>query len=346
MLKHVIVSHSASERLSSWPVRSPKSRMDRNAGAPIPCATESVRSTSDPHFSPIGYTCRFLCPPPTAIMIGNSWWNETAPGREDRKPPRVTVSISGESVPPECAVEWSSTAGKQVDPSDPPSDDVTYLGRAVGKQLFISDERQKKVEALVKIVAPSSEDEPERIIGTFPSRPIKVISKPSKKRQSAKNMERKSSSSSSFTLCVRPLGGQPPTRPPPVIGPPSPTGDCPIPLPICWRLNQFTDANPVCINHGSTVSLFHRLRSQTVSTKYLCVSGSGASFKGSDGQPLPGIDPRARGGAPSFVARTGTWGKCLLRCACSEETRLTQRAQLISFFRLTVRFVTHPFMNT
>ena len=37
MLKHVIVSHSASERLSSWPVRSPKSRMGRNAGAPISC---------------------------------------------------------------------------------------------------------------------------------------------------------------------------------------------------------------------------------------------------------------------------------------------------------------------
>lgn len=177
-------------------------------------------------------------------MIGNSWWNETAPGREDRKPPRVTVSISGESVPPECAVEWSSTAGKQVDPSDPPSDDVTYLGRAVGKQLFISDERQKKVEALVKIVAPSSEDEPERIIGTFPSRPIKVISKPSKKRQSAKNMERKFCSPSSFTLGVRLFGGQPhppvPLLPLPAIGHPESQRRLSKPSSVYWRSTNLT----------------------------------------------------------------------------------------------------------
>jgi hypothetical protein len=202
----------------------------------------------DPHLirithSLIGHTYRFLCPPPTAIMIGNSWWNETAPGREDRKPPRVTVSISGESVPPECAVEWSSTAGKQVDPSDPPSADVTYLGRAVGKQLFISDERQKKVEALVKIVAPSSEDEPERIIGTFPSRPIKVISKPSKKRQSAKNMERKSCSPSSFTWVCGSSGASlslPAPSCPPAIGHPKSHRRLSKPSSVCWRSVNLT----------------------------------------------------------------------------------------------------------
>lgn len=135
---------------------------------------------------------RFLCPPPTAIMIGNSWWSESVRRGEEPKmaPPRVVISISGEPVPQEGSVEWTSTSGKAFDVNDPPAG-TTFIGRCVGKQLFISDvdEKKKKVEALVKIMAPASDDEPERVIGTFPSRSIKVISKPSKKRQSAKNLE-------------------------------------------------------------------------------------------------------------------------------------------------------------
>ncbi|KDQ57800.1 hypothetical protein JAAARDRAFT_130697 [Jaapia argillacea MUCL 33604] len=198
---------------------------------------------------------RFLCPPPTAIMIGNSWWSDVVRRGQEPKlcSPRVVVSISGEPSPPEGNIDWCSASGKSFDVNDPPTG-TTYVGRCVGKQLFISDvdEKKKKVEALVKIMAPSSDDEPERVIGTFPSKPIKVISKPSKKRQSAKNLE-------------------------------------------------------LCINHGSTISLFHRLRSQTVSTKYLCVSGSGSAFKGSDGAPLMGLDNRSRTSTPSFIARTASW---------------------------------------
>lgn len=126
-------------------------------------------------------------------MIGNSWWSDVVRRGEEPKqcPPRVIVSISGEPATQEGSVEWTGTAGKPFDTNDPPTG-TTFIGRCVGKQLFISDvdEKKKKVEALVKIMAPSSEDEPERVIGTFPSRPIKVISKPSKKRQSAKNLER------------------------------------------------------------------------------------------------------------------------------------------------------------
>ena len=204
---------------------------------------------------------RFLCPPPTAILIGNQWWSESRHSDDPKlAAPRIVISMSGEAPPQESSIEWTTTSGKPFDVTEPPADDTTYIGRSIGKHLFIStddQERKKKVEALVKITAPSEDGEPERVIGTFPSRPIQVISKPSKKRQSAKNLE-------------------------------------------------------LCVNHGSTISLFHRLRAQTVSTKYLCVSGSGASFKGSDGAPLPGIDPRQRGSTPSFVARTGQWDSFIM----------------------------------
>ncbi|KZV97769.1 LAG1-DNAbind-domain-containing protein [Exidia glandulosa HHB12029] len=205
---------------------------------------------------------RFLCPPPTAVLIGNEWWSEISRRGSDQGkllPPRVVVSISGEPTPPECTVDWISAAGKSFDPSDPPpTDATTFIGRAVGKQLFISevDEKKKKVEALVHVTAPAVDDGPERVIGIFKSRPIKVISKPSKKRQSAKNLE-------------------------------------------------------LCINHGSTIALFHRLRAQTVSTKYLCVSGSGTAFKGSDGAPL--LDTTShRTGSPSFVAQTTSWDSFIM----------------------------------
>ncbi|KAI6135739.1 LAG1-DNAbind-domain-containing protein [Pisolithus croceorrhizus] len=199
---------------------------------------------------------RFLCPPPTAIMIGNSWWTDVVRRGEEPKlcPPRVTISISGEPVPQEGTIEWTSASGKTFDVNDAPTG-TTYIGRCVGKQLFISDvdEKKKKVEALAKITAPSSDDEPERIIGTFPSRPIKLSPNQAKR----------------------------------------------------GRVQRILSV--LCINHGSTVSLFHRLRSQTVSTKYLCVSGSGSSFKGSDGAPLLGIDNRSRSSTPSFIARTASW---------------------------------------
>ena len=125
-------------------------------------------------------------------MVGNSWWSEVRRNGEEPTlaPPRVVVSISGEPTPPESSVEWAGASGKPFDATDPPNG-TTFVGRCVGKQLFISeaDEKRKKVEALVKVTAPSVGDEEGKVIGLFPSKHIKVISKPSKKRQSAKNLE-------------------------------------------------------------------------------------------------------------------------------------------------------------
>jgi recombining binding protein (suppressor of hairless) len=135
---------------------------------------------------------RFLCPPPTALLVGNSWWSDSFREGDDDKlrPPRVIVSISGENPPPEATIDWNNSNGKTFSLHDPPLG-TTYIGRCVGKQLYISDadEKRKKVEALVQVMAPASDDGVDRVIGVFPSRPIKVISKPSKKRQSAKNLE-------------------------------------------------------------------------------------------------------------------------------------------------------------
>ncbi|KAJ7333274.1 hypothetical protein DFH08DRAFT_814388 [Mycena albidolilacea] len=109
--------------------------------------------------------------------------------RAQALPPRVVISISGESTLQECSIERAGSSGKSFDMSDPPTG-TTYTGRCVGKQLFISDVyEKKKVEALVKITAPATDDKPERVIDTFLSRPIKVINWPSRKRQSVKNLE-------------------------------------------------------------------------------------------------------------------------------------------------------------
>lgn len=67
--------------------------------------------------------------------------------------------MSGEAAPPDTSIEWTGASGKSFDVNDPPGG-TTYIGRCVGKQLFISDvdDKKKKVEALVKVSAPGPED--------------------------------------------------------------------------------------------------------------------------------------------------------------------------------------------
>jgi hypothetical protein len=139
----------------------------------------------------------FLCPPPTTHLIGGSWWTQQASDHINSPdaPPSVTVSapsmtvcISGESTSHKGNLEWHAPNGSVMDSSSvitTPNDPVVS-GKCVSKQLYINDadEKRKRVECLVKIQLANGFN-----LGTLASKGIKVISKPSKKRQSVKNME-------------------------------------------------------------------------------------------------------------------------------------------------------------
>ncbi|KAJ1948528.1 hypothetical protein FBU59_001552, partial [Linderina macrospora] len=262
---------------------------------------------------------RFLCPPPTILLFGDNWQLPVSlPGdnglldlgsspQHMSGRPRITVSVptnenataassdsdeaySGSSSGEVRAaqIEWLGrpepnpkaeprTPREPVPEAGPTRDGEPETGRYVAKQLFINDvdEKRKKVAVKVRLHDQSGQV----VLGSFDSKPIKVISKPSKKRQSSKNTD-------------------------------------------------------LCIHHGSTISLFNRLRSQTVSTKYLGVSGSMSAggarpfwfpTGGSDDGSLPPAGPGQRMGgparSPTFVARTAVWDPFIIWIA---NTNLTQ----------------------
>ncbi|ORX53452.1 LAG1-DNAbind-domain-containing protein, partial [Piromyces finnis] len=90
---------------------------------------------------------------------------------------------------------------------------IETIGKCLFKQLFISDSDKRKFFSIfVKIMSSDGTH-----FGTFESKPVKIISKPSKKKQSVKNID-------------------------------------------------------LCITSGSTVALFNRVRSQTISTRYWCLN--------------------------------------------------------------------------
>ncbi|KAI7901571.1 uncharacterized protein BX663DRAFT_513323 [Cokeromyces recurvatus] len=172
---------------------------------------------------------RFLCPPPYTILSGASWFTTS-------KPPNIVVHITGEKTSQNSVIEWRQHNNTLMDSTlSTLLNDSTKMnnitGNCVSRNLHINDadEKRKRVEVLVKITLGNGS-----LLGTLPSKSIKVISKPSKKRQSVKNME-------------------------------------------------------LCIHHGSAVALFNRIRSQTVSTKYL------------------GVSSTENDASTCFVARTNSW---------------------------------------
>ncbi|CAL8086827.1 unnamed protein product [Orchesella dallaii] len=141
---------------------------------------------------------RFFCPPPCIYLEGEGW---------DRK--RETMLAQGET---ELGAQLCAFIGIGNSDQDMQQLDLNGKNYCAAKTLFISDSDKRKHFMLSVKMFYGNESE----VGVFHSKRIKVISKPSKKKQSLKNAD-------------------------------------------------------LCIASGTTVALFNRLRSQTVSTRYLHV---------------------------------------------------------------------------
>ncbi|NXV50940.1 RBPJL protein, partial [Uria aalge] len=150
---------------------------------------------------------RFFCPPPCVYLSGPGW---------KLKQEQIKASDLGEAGFRVCGYMGLDSMGSSLMETQKLSfeEQPDAKGFGCAKALYISDaDKRKHFRLVLKLFFSNGQE-----IGTFHSKLIKVISKPSQKKQSLKNTD-------------------------------------------------------LCISSGSKVSLFNRLRSQTVSTRYLSVEG-------------------------------------------------------------------------
>lgn len=158
---------------------------------------------------------RFLCPQPQATLIGASWWTKSQDGCpvSPLLPPRVQVSLERDVPGKDAVVSWTAVDGASLNEKMTSqalsADESPLLGSAAGQNLCISLDKNRDhpfVKAAVRITAPNKQHAGQHgwgeakgtmrditsteIIGTFESKDIKVISKPSKSKANKKPGDR------------------------------------------------------------------------------------------------------------------------------------------------------------
>uniref|UniRef100_A0AAQ6INP3 Recombination signal binding protein for immunoglobulin kappa J region-like n=1 Tax=Anabas testudineus TaxID=64144 RepID=A0AAQ6INP3_ANATE len=180
---------------------------------------------------------RFFCPPPCVYITGHGW--------------RITQDHLKGKKQVLCSVTYTLSVSVSVS---------LQQMFACAKSLFISDQDKRKHFRLLLQLFLGNRQE----VGSFQSRMIKVISKPSQKRQSMKNAD-------------------------------------------------------LCISSCSRVALFNRLRSQTVSTRYLSVDRGAFIASARQWTAFTITMGRCRADQGDFVLNEGfiCYG-CVVQLVCTE----------------------------
>ena len=224
---------------------------------------------------------RFLCPHPQASLVGRAWWTKS---RDECPfspvvPPRVNISLSGEQSVKDTPVSWTAVDGSNLDDkiSARPITlvDRPFLGKVAGKNLHMTGEdgKRREVKALVEVKEVIAQH-----AGPHGWGPAKGTMSDSMSEKAIGTFESKE-----IKIISKPKKKQ--------------------------SKSKFGErrSNPgraslmsVLIQHGSTIALFNRVKSQNAFTRYLSVRPDLTRLVGSDGLPATGADSPLQSSRPTM----------------------------------------------